>query len=188
MRRSTGYLAVAAFFLLAPMAVSITGCTLAGPAIGGIWDDAHPRPDLHMDAQYVTKLKPGHPCGLVMADSTVIRGLYLGLAPREPGESTDAPRRLRMAIYEESRKPVSWSMMQTRQHGISDMGSGPSDTTTVSADQVRLVLLPGDRPGTEVGAVVGIAVDAGVLLVTARHWEPSTPGCDVPTDTFKFPS
>jgi hypothetical protein len=79
-------------------------------------------------------------------------------------------------------------MMQTRQHGISEMGRGPSDTTTVSADQVRLVLLPGDRPGTEVGVVVGIAVDVGVLIVAARHWEPNPAGCDLPADTFKFPS
>jgi hypothetical protein len=184
MRRTTLALSVAALALCAPMAVSITGCSLAGPAIGGMWDDAHPRPDLPMDARYVTRLKPGHPCGLVLADSTVVRGLYLGLVPREPGESPDAPRRLRMGTFDESIKKVNWSMMQTRQHGISDMGRGPRDTTIVSARDVRLVVLPGDRPGTEVGAVIGIAVDAGIVIVAARHWDPNPTGCELPSDTF----
>lgn len=183
MRRSTLFLAVAALALCAPMAVSITGCTVAMYKLGGVWDRHHPQSDREMDPSLVAQLKPGEPCGVVLADSTVIRGVYLGLVPRAAGEDLRTPRRIRIGTYGDTRK-LEWSDLRLTQRGITSMGTEPTATQLVNSADVKVILLPGGHPGQQLGALVGFTADAVILISLTHHRSAPDPGCQLPSNIW----
>jgi hypothetical protein len=180
MRRTTLALSVAALALMAPMAVSITGCTALGYTLGQAWDRQHSALDKETDPSLLAQLKPGDPCALVLADSTVIRGEYMGLMPRVPGEDVRTPRRIRMGTFGDAKK-LDWNDMRLAKRGISTLGGEPTGSQVVNAGDVRVVLLPGSRSGQHVGTLVGFTADAVILISLMHHRsapEPPPSGCD----------
>ncbi len=180
MRRTTLALTVAALALLGPMAVSITGCTALGYTLGKAWDRQHSALDKEVDPSLLAQLKPGDPCALVLADSTVIRGEYMGLVPRVPGEDVRTPRHIRMGTFGEATK-LDWNDLRMAKHGISTFGGDPTGSQIVDASDVRVVLLPGSRSGQHFGTLVGFTADAVILITLMHHRsapEPPPSGCD----------
>lgn len=166
-------------FLLTPMVVSLSGCSLAGSLIGGAWDRQHPQPDRELDPGELGRVHKGDMCAVVLQDSTIVRGIYLGLEPKAPGAETGSARRLRFGTGG-AVSQMHWSVGSAQQHGISGPDVTWADTTRVNSADVRVILMPGGHPGQHFGTLAGITVDA-VLIIALVRQSPraaSSTGCD----------